>query len=66
MLQTFSLGKICILIGIRPEKRDGLRDPSNHQGKGMNQTSLMARFALLCRSLICMHSGIWILRMLEN
>lgn len=43
MLQTFSLGKICILIGIRPEKRDGLRDPSNHQGKGMNQTSLMAR-----------------------
>jgi len=42
MLKTFSLGKICILIGIKPEKNEDPRDTCDRQGKGINQTSLMA------------------------
>lgn len=42
MLKTFSLGKICILIGIKPGKNEDPRDTSDRQGKGINQTSLMA------------------------
>lgn len=49
MLQTFSLGQICILIGTEPEKNEGLRETSNHQGKGIKQTSPMGRFARLSR-----------------
>ena len=47
-LKTFSLGKICILIGIKPAKNEGLRDTSNHQGKGINQTSLTACLLQVC------------------
>lgn len=39
MLQTFSLEKICILIGIQPEKNKDPRDTSNHEGEGINQNS---------------------------
>lgn len=41
MLKTFSLGKICILIGIKPEKKEDPGGASNRQGKGINQTSLV-------------------------
>ena len=41
-IKTFSLGKICILIGIKPEKNEDPRDTCDRQGKGINQTSLMA------------------------
>ena len=46
ILEIFSLGKTCILIGIKPEKKEDPRDTSNHQGKGINQTSL----CLICTS----------------
>lgn len=60
MLKTFSLGKICILIGMKPEKNEDPRDTSNHQGKGINQTSLMLDLHFPHRYLICMHYSIWI------
>ena len=47
MLKTFSLGEICILIGIKPEKNEDPRDTSDRQGKGINQVSLMASFPFL-------------------
>lgn len=49
MLKTFSLGKICILIGIKPEKKEDPRDTSNHHGKGINQTSLVLDSHFSCR-----------------
>lgn len=42
MPKTVSLEKICILIGIEPEKNEDPRDTSNQQGKSINQISLMA------------------------